>query len=232
MFGHVKGAFTDANVDKAGRFEIADGSTILLDEIGNIPMSMQSKLLTVLQNQVVTRVGSNKEIPFEVRLICATNMPVHDMVKTAEFRQDLLYRINTVELEIPPLRKRKEDIPLIAEYYLKIYGQKYLKNALRIHEHAINDLKEYHWPGNIRELQHAVERAVIMANGSVLTKDDFLLPKRTLQVDQDSLKVVDVEKQDIFDALDKFPGNLSKAASELGIGRTTLYRKMKKYDIQ
>ena len=232
IFGHVKGAFTDAVVDKSGRFEIADGSTILLDEIGNIPVSMQSKLLTVLQNQIVSRVGSNKEIPFDVRLICATNMPIKEMVQTGEFRQDLLYRINTVELEIPPLRKRKEDISLIADHYLKIYGKKYLKNGLKIDDEAMMDLVDYGWPGNIRELQHAVERAVIMANGAVLTKDDFLLPKRALQVDKDSLKVVDLEKQAIFDAIEKFPGNLSKAATELGIGRTTLYRKMKKYDIQ
>lgn len=231
MFGHVKGAFTDAVSDKVGRFELADGSSLFLDEIGNIPVNVQSKLLTVLQNRIVSRVGSNKEIPFDVRVISATNMPIPEMVNTGEFRQDLLYRINTVELEIPPLRKRKEDIPLIANHYLKLYGEKYLKHGFEIDELALKELVNYKWPGNIRELQHAIERAVIMSNDSVLYQEDFLLPKRANHMDNDSLKVVDVERQAISEALDKFPGNLSRAASELGIGRTTLYRKMKKYDI-
>ena len=232
LFGHVKGAFTDAINDKAGRFEIADGSTLFLDEIGNISPAMQAKLLSVLQNRVVSRVGSNKEIPFDTRLICATNMPIDEMVNSGDFRQDLLYRINTVELAIPPLRKRKDDIPALANHYLSVYGKKYMKQNLSISEEALEAMQNYQWPGNIRELQHALERAVIMGGGLVLTLDDLLLPKQKSYVPQDSLKVTDMEQRAIHEALEKAGNNLSKAAEELGIGRTTLYRKMKKYEIQ
>ncbi len=232
IFGHVKGAFTDAKEDRPGRFEIADGGTMFMDEIGNLSPAMQVKLLTLLQSQKVVRVGSSKELSFDVRLISATNMPLYQMIESGEFRQDLLYRINTVEIEIPPLRDRKEDVMVLAKYFLERFAEKYQKPGLSIEPSARKVLEDYSWPGNIRELQHVIERAVIMSSGRVLKKDDFLMPRKTLNVQQTSLKVEDVEKVAIQKAIKKADGNLSQAASELGIGRTTLYRKMKKYGLE
>lgn len=231
LFGHVKGAFTDAREDRQGRFEIADGGTLFLDEIGNISPSMQVKLLTVLQNKQVTPVGSSKIHPFDVRIVSATNQPLMDMVADGSFRLDLLYRINTVEIELPPLRDRKEDVPLLVNHYLGIYGSKYQKPGMRIDQAALKQLSKYPWPGNIRELQHAVERAVIMSSERTLKSEDFLMPKSTAPASSHSLKVEDVEKEAIQKAINRFDGNLSKASEELGIGRTTLYRKMKKYGL-
>lgn len=231
LFGHVKGAYTDAKEDRQGRFEIADGGTIFLDEIGNINPNMQVKLLTVLQNKTINRVGSSKLIPFDVRIVSATNQPLMDMVADGSFRQDLLYRINTVEIELPPLRERKEDIPLLVDHYLGVYASKYQKLGMRIDPSALKQLSAYPWPGNIRELQHAVERAVIMSSERTLKSADFLMPKISHTPAGDSLKVEDVEKEAIQKAIERFEGNLSKASEELGIGRTTLYRKMKKYGL-
>lgn len=231
LFGHVKGAFTDAKEDRQGRFEIADGGTIFLDEIGNISPSMQVKLLTVLQNKTVNRVGSSKLYPFDVRIVSATNQPLMDMVADGGFRLDLLYRINTVEIELPPLRERTEDIPLLIEHYIGVYASKYQKPGMRIDPAVLKQLMTYPWPGNIRELQHAVERAVIMAGERTLKSEDFLMPKVNRSTSVNSLKVEDVEKEAIRKAIERFDGNLSKASEELGIGRTTLYRKMKKYGL-
>lgn len=232
LFGHVKGAFTDAKEDRAGRFEIADGGSLFLDEIGNLSIMMQMKLLSVLQNRWVNRVGSSKPVPFDVRLISATNRPLYDMVAAQTFRQDLIYRINTVEIELPPLRERREDIPLLVDHYLTIYGDKYNKKGIRIDERASKKLSVYPWPGNIRELQHAIERAVIMSEGIKINADNVLpISKREISNTKNSVKVKDVEKEAISKAIEMCGGNLSNAAEELGIGRTTLYRKMKKYGL-
>lgn len=231
MFGHVKGAFTDAKEDRIGRFEMASGSTLFLDEIGNLEISLQAKLLSVLQNQEFSKVGSSIPLPTDVRLISATNQPLLRFIEGGKFRQDLLYRINTVELELPPLRERVEDIPLLIQYYLKQYSERYQKHGLKIADVEIRNLLKYSWPGNIRELQHAIERAVILVEKSVITADQILPVKRSQSINQGSLKVEDVEKSTMLKALEKHGGNMSKAADELGIGRTTLYRKLKKYGV-
>lgn len=231
LFGHKKGAFTDAKEDKPGRFEIADGGTLFMDEIGNLSGSMQSKLLNVLQNQQISRVGENKIRNVDVRIISATNEKLYERVEQGKFRQDLLYRINTVELELPALRDRKEDIPLLTRHFLKNYAEKYQRPGIKIDNSAMRQLTNYPWPGNVRELQHAVERAVIMSAGSSLQSDDFIIPKSIKQAPTTSLKVEDIERNAISTAIERSGGNLSKAAEELGIGRTTLYRKMNKYNL-
>lgn len=233
LFGHVKGAFTDAKEDRAGRFEIASGGTIFLDEIGNIPPELQAKLLTVLQNRQVARVGSNKYKEIDIRLICATNTQIRKSVVEKKFRQDLLYRINTVEIQLPPLRERVEDIPLLAEYFLSIYKRKYNKPGLQISPLTIKKLEKYDWPGNVRELQHSIERSIILSDSDNLQPADFML--RPLE-EQDEQKVVfdnynldEVEKTIIRKVLSNNGGNISKAAKELGLTRTSLYRRMEKY---
>lgn len=237
MFGHNKGAFTDAKEDRVGHFEIASGGTLFLDEIGNLPLPLQAKLLTAIQSRQITRVGSTRPIPLNIRLICATNQPLYEMVDDKTFRQDLLYRINTVEIQIPPLRARKDDIIPLAQYYLTIYADKYLKGNLSFHEKARSKLQQYDWPGNIRELQHAIERAVIISESKQLFAEDFSLHKsknnknQALHPETSSLKLEEIEKQTILQAIEKCEGNLSKAAKELGMGRSTLYRKLDKYGI-
>jgi len=231
LFGHKKGAFTDAKEDRPGRFELANEGTLFLDEIGNLPFNLQSKLLSVIQNRIVNPVGSNKDIEVDIRLICATNKDLYQMVEEGEFRQDLLYRINTVEINIPPLRKRKDDINILAESFLKKFCKRYNKPALKISAKAIKALKGYSWPGNIRELQHLVERAVIMCESNLIEENDFALKKKADGPLSDSLNVENIEKHTIIKAIEKYGGNYSKAASELGLGRSTLYRKMKKYGI-
>ncbi len=231
LFGHVKGSFTDAKSDRPGRFEIADDGSLFLDEIGNISTPMQSKMLSVLQNKMVTRVGASRPVPFDVRIISATNQPLYDMVDSGGFRQDLLYRINTVEIELPPLRERKEDIGLLADHFLKMYGERYQKSGLKMEDRTRKQLLNYTWPGNIRELQHAIERAVIMSEGSSISAEDVLPSRKGKARPSQSLKVEDVERHAMVKAIEKSGGNLSQAAEELGIGRTTLYRKMKKYGI-
>jgi DNA-binding NtrC family response regulator len=232
LFGHKKGAFTDAREDRPGRFELANGGTLFLDEIGNLTMSLQSKLLSALQSRQVTRVGSNNAISVDIRLICATNMPLHTMVKDGTFRQDLLYRINTVEINVPPLSDRVEDIPMLVQHFLNYYAKKYHKNVLTIASSALDKLKRYAWPGNIRELQHALERAVIMTDSSTLQESDFLFSRSlTSPTNPDTLNLDEVEKAAIIKALSMHTGNISKAAEELGLTRASLYRRMEKYGV-
>jgi transcriptional regulator with PAS, ATPase and Fis domain len=234
LFGHKKGAFTDAKDDRSGRFEIANNGTLFLDEIGNLSMPLQSKLLTVLQNRQVTRIGTNKPIPIDIRLICATNMPIHDMVGDGTFRQDLLYRINTVEVKIPPLRDRIKDIPLLADHFVNMYASKYRKSVNSIDEEALDRLKEYNWPGNIRELQHAIERAIIMSDNTKLTMEDFFFLVQGRQAEElssDSYNLEEIERNVIKRAIDKHGGNISKAAKELGLTRASLYRRLEKHGL-
>lgn len=234
LFGYKKGAFTDAKEDRAGRFEAASGGTIFLDEIGNLTYSLQSKLLSVLQNRKVVRLGTHSEIPIDVRVICATNMPLYEMVDEGKFRQDLLYRVNTVEIQIPPLRERVDDIPDLVEHFLAIYLKKYRLSRKRISAAALKRLKKHNWPGNIRELQHAVERAVIMAEDTNLQAHDFFLTK-TVQKDTllqaDNINLQETERILIRRVIDKYGGNISKAAKELGLTRASLYRRIEKYDL-
>jgi DNA-binding NtrC family response regulator len=234
LFGHVKGAFTDAKSDHAGRFEIASGGTLFLDEIGNLPLNLQAKLLNVLQNREVTRVGSNKPYSIDIRLICATNLSISSLVASNQFRQDLFYRINTVEINIPPLRERKEDIQLLAEYFLKIYSKKYNKKVKAISINTHNKLEKYNWPGNIRELQHALERAIIMSDSEILQPGDFLFSASEPAEDGlffENFNLQSSEKIIIQKAITKHDGNISKAAKELGITRASLYRRMQKHNI-
>jgi DNA-binding NtrC family response regulator len=232
LFGHTKGAFTDARSDRPGRFEVASGGTLFLDEIGNINVQMQAKLLGVLQSRTLTRIGADKPVAVDVRLLCATNMPLQAMVAGYRFRQDLLYRINTVEIHIPPLRERLSDIPLLAEHFTTLFGRKYNKPGLGIGSDTVKKLQGYAWPGNIRELQHAVERAVIMTEHDALQPEDFLLqPRHAAPREAVNLNLVELEKDTIQKALLKHQHNLSRAASELGLSRATLYRKMGKYGL-
>ena len=232
LFGHKKGAFTDAREDRPGRFELANGGTLFLDEIGNLSMSLQSKLLSALQSRQITRVGSNQAIPVNIRLICATNMPLHQMVKDGTFRQDLLYRINTVEIKVPPLCDRVEDIVLLAKHYLDHYARKYHKPVNTISAGATDKLKRYPWPGNIRELQHSIERAVIMTDSSSLQESDFLFSRPvSSSASLETLNLDEVEKAAIVKALNLYSGNISKAADELGLTRASLYRRMEKYGL-
>ena len=235
LFGHKKGAFTDAREDRMGRFEVATEGTLFLDEIGNLHMPLQAKLLSVLQNRTLMRLGANELIPINIRLICATNMPLHDMVKEKTFRQDLLYRINTVEIQIPPLRDRVTDIPLFINHFLKIYQKKYLKANLHVPQETIRKLQQYPWPGNIRELRHAVERAVILCDGNSLDISDFILQSGDDNPSQhgkpQTYNLEELERWAIRKVLTKHGGNISRAAEELGLTRATLYRKMSKYDL-
>ncbi len=235
LFGHVKGAFTDAKTDRIGRFEAASGGTLFLDEITNTPLASQAKLLKVLQERIINRIGSNKEIRVDIRLICATNASIHELVKVGDFRQDLLYRINTVEIEIPPLRERLDDIPLLAEHFLKIYKSKYHKPKLQFPEYIAKKLIKFSWPGNVRELQHAMERAVIMSDGKSIKSNDFnfLLQSNTkvLHDAEDVFDLEKIEKQAIANCIRKHGGNLTKAAQELGLTRGSLYRRIEKHGL-
>lgn len=235
LFGHKKGSFTDAKADRAGRFEVASGGSLFLDELGNLSLPLQAKLLSALQTRQVTRVGANEAIEVDIRLICATNMPLHSMVADNSFRQDLLYRINTVEIRLPALRERQEDIPMLVEHFLEQYAQKYNKGELRIANSAYPLLKAYNWPGNIRELRHAVERAVILADSSELSARDFILqapPTNTAgSGEPHTINLEELERWAVQKALIKHTGNISKAAEELGLTRAALYRRMAKYEL-
>ena len=233
LFGHKKGAFTDAHADRAGKFEAANGGTIFLDEIGNLPYHLQAKLLTVLQSRSVVRVGTNEPIPVDVRLICATNANLDERVVQGKFREDLLYRINTIHLEIPPLRERKEDIVPLAELFIERFAKQYDKGPLTLSEAAQRKLKEHPWYGNIRELEHAIEKAVIISEGVVIHDLSFHFPKKSLSPAQESAMetLEDMELVMIRKAIDKHGGNLSAVAAQLGITRQTLYNKMKKYGL-
>jgi DNA-binding NtrC family response regulator len=234
LFGHRKGAFTDAREDRKGRFEIASGGTLFLDEIANLPISLQSKLLTVLQNRYIIPVGSNKVVPIDVRLITATNKSLSDLTMNNLFREDLMFRINTVQIEIPPLRIRKEDILLLSEHFLKIYGKKYEKAGLRISGTAIEKLKQYEWPGNVRELQHIIENAVIMIDDNIIRPENLRFTIGVTSERQgfkESFNLNNVEKLTIREALFKHKGNINQTAKELGITRKTLYSKIQKYEL-
>ncbi len=235
LFGHVKGAFTDAREDRAGRFEIASGGTLFLDEIGNLPLSSQAKLLNVLQSRQVTRVGSSRPKAIDIRLICATNRPVDRLVAEQGIREDLLYRINTVEIRLPPLRERAGDIPLLASHFLDLYARKYGRPDMRIAAGTAAKLERYPWPGNVRELQHAVERAVIMSAGEILQPGDFLLssPAQAAgsELALETYNLDSVEKTVIRKALAMHNGNVSQAAKELGLTRTALYRRLGKHGL-
>jgi DNA-binding NtrC family response regulator len=234
LFGHKKGAFTDAREDRMGRFEAAQGGTLFLDEIGNISLHQQARLLSVLQNRTVTRLGSNEAIPIDIRLVCATNIPLPDLANEARFRKDLIYRINTVEIVVPPLRRREKDILLLAKHFSKMYSTKYLKPTLDFDEKAVDKLMNYHYPGNVRELQYTIERAIIMSDGQVLSAKDIIFsPIESTLVSEEvqHTNLGTVEKNTILRVIEKHSGNISKAAKELGITRTALYRRLNKYDI-
>ncbi|MCM1532015.1 MAG: sigma-54 dependent transcriptional regulator [Bacteroides sp.] len=236
LFGHVKGAFTDARQDRAGKFETAHQGTLFLDEIGNLSYPLQAKLLTALQYKNIVRVGSNEPITVDVRFICATNRNLSDMVKKGEFRDDLLYRIDTITLQIPALRERKEDIEPLAKMFAERYGARYGKPGVSLSAEALNALKSYAWPGNIRELEHVMERAVIMAEGEVLGASDFELNRKPAAVqadaaESDDMRIEDMERLMIQRAIAKHGGNLSAVANALGIARQTLYSKIKKYGL-
>jgi DNA-binding NtrC family response regulator len=234
LFGHMKGAYTDAKENRPGRFELADGGTLFLDEIGNLSLAMQAKLLSVLEARKVIRLGSNKPRDIDIRLICATNMPIYEMVAKNDFRQDLLYRINTVEVNLPPLRERREDIPLLVDHFMAIFSKKYKKNITGVSAPAFKKLERYHWPGNIRELIHTLERAVILTESKMLQPADFLFPdteKEAEGVVFENFNLEEVEKTVIRKTLKKHQGNISHAAKELGLTRTSLYRRMEKYGL-
>ncbi len=232
LFGHKKGSFTDAREDRTGKIENASGGTLFLDEIGNLPLHLQPKLLAVLQNRTVTPIGSNKPVPVDIRLVCATNQNLEAMVFDGTFREDLLYRINTIHIEIPPLRERKEDIIATAEYFLKIYCNKYRKTCEKISQAGLTKLAGYQWPGNVRELQHTIEKAVILSEKDELSPEDFFF-KPVIQSGGDVFDgtIEEMERQMITKALQKESANMSAAAEKLGITRQTLYNKIKKYNL-
>lgn len=230
LFGHVKGAFTDARDDRKGKFELANGGTLFLDEIGNLTLQSQSKILNTLQNRQITRVGSNRQIPIDIRLICATNCDLMKMVGEGKFREDLLYRINTIMIEVPPLRDRVDDIPILANYFVKAYCEKYNREPIKINTHALEKLTNYIWPGNVRELQHAIEKAVIMSDTSILLPSDFEFRSNARNVYHHELTLAEMEKKIILDCLRRNDNNISLTAAKLGITRQTLYNKLKKLD--
>lgn len=234
LFGHKRGAFTDAKEDRTGRFEVATGGTLFLDEIGNLSTQGQAKILTAVQNKQIFKVGSSKPIDIDVRLICATNKPLYDMVDKGEFRQDLLYRINTIEIQLPSLRERLEDIPLLAEHFLRQFADKYNKPIRSLSNALIKRMQKYTWPGNIRELQHAMERAVIMSRNQVLDIDDFFNDSqrdKETHLNMEAFNIEEMERILIRKAIQKYNGNITKAANELGLTRSSLYRRMEKYGI-
>ena len=231
LFGHVKGAFTDAREDRKGKFELASNGTLFLDEIGNLSLHSQSKLLNVLQNRKIVRVGSNHETPVDIRLICATNRDLVKMVSESRFREDLLYRINTIMIEVPPLRDRVDDIPVLANYFLRAYCEKYNRIQMRFNTHALEKLANYSWPGNVRELQHSIEKAVIMSDSAVLMPTDFEFSLVSRSIHRQEMTLEEMEKQMIIDSLKRNGNNLSIVAEKLGITRQTLYNKLRKYNL-
>jgi len=232
MFGYEKGAFTDAKEMRRGRFEIASEGTMFLDEIGNLSLSMQAKLLSALQNRNFTRVGANVPIEFDTRLICASNKNLKEMISEGLFREDLFFRINTIEITIPPLRDRGDDILELSDFFLTHFKAKYGKNSLKLNKDASEVLKKYHWPGNVRELQHTIEKAVILCDSNILKPDDFYLPRQELKSSADApLTFSEIEKRGIIKALERNKGNVFKTAKELNIARQTLYNKIQKHKL-
>jgi len=232
LFGHVKGAFTDAKTDRIGRFELAHGGTLFLDEIANIPLSQQAKLLRVLESGEMERVGSSQTRRVDVRVISATNADLNQEVTASRFRQDLLFRLNTIEIQVPPLRERRSDIPLLATYFLDRYGQRYRKPTKTFEPAAMQSMLEYPWPGNVRELDHAVERAVLLSSGDAVRVSDLSLkaPREAMQR-LEELSLEEVESLLIRKAVDRYGGNISQAAEALGLSRSALYRRLQKYGI-
>jgi len=233
LFGHTRGAFTDARTDKPGRIEIASGGTLFLDEIGNLPWEMQSKLLNVLQNREIYRIGSNKPLEADFRLICATNQDLREMIALKRFREDLYYRINTIELVSPPLRDRGEDILDLAEHFLEKYSTKHQKPGLTLSPDALDMIRNHAWPGNVRQLQHSMERAVLMSEGSKVDPGDIFPEAHKQGAQRESRRptLAELEMATIRDSIRRNGGNLSKAARELGVARSTLYNKIKTYGI-
>ena len=232
LFGHERGSFTDAYDSRAGKFEASNGSTLFMDEIGNLPLSSQAKLLNVLQSRKVVRIGSHKEIPVDIRLISATNKDIPEMIEQNEFREDLFYRINTIHLEIPPLRERADDIPLFIESFLYKFATKYQKRDIRMHEQALEKLRSYHWPGNIRELQHTIEKAVILCEGTLIRpKDIWVKQTWKTQPTMNITNLEDLERQTIEETIRQNKGNLTATAESLGICRQTLYNKLKRFNL-
>lgn len=234
LFGHKKGAFTGAQTTRMGRFIAANGGTLFLDEIANLPMHLQVKLLRVLEQRQVTPVGDEKPIALDVRIIAATNAPYSDLNTDTLFRQDLLYRLNTVELTLPPLRERRDDIPLLVDYYLNVYAQKYQRKKPTLSRATMNALVAYAWPGNVRALRHALERAVVLCSGDELSEEDFSLPQNAANKESAApniLHLETLEKNAVIAALKKHEGNISQAAKDLGLTRTALYRRMEKYEL-
>ncbi len=238
LFGYKKGAFTDAREDRKGRFEHAHLGTLFLDEIGNISLQQQAKLLSVLQNRAVVPLGSSQPIPVDIRLISATNVPLKVLADESRFRKDLIYRINTLEIQVPPLRERGEDIVLLAEHFLKFYSDKYHKNIAGLESNALSKLKGYHFPGNVRELQYSIERAVIMSDQQSIRAEDILfspieqqLPEERFDSGMESHNLEEIERKAIKSAMERYNGNISKAAKELGLTRAALYRGLEKYNL-
>lgn len=235
LFGHVKGTFTDAREERAGRFEAANGGTLFLDEIGNISLHQQARLLTVLQNRQISKLGSNQSLPVNIRLICATNLPMHELADEKRFRKDLIYRINTVEIILPPLRQRSGDISLLANHFAKYYSEKYFKPLLMLDRKAVDKLEHYHFPGNVRELQYVIERAVIMSEGNSIKPADIVFSpietNESVNTKSAQMNLNTLEKNTILLAIEKNNGNITKAAKELGLTRTALYRRLNKYNI-
>jgi DNA-binding NtrC family response regulator len=231
LFGHVKGSFTDAKEDRKGKFEQAQKGTLFLDEIGNLSLQSQAKLLSVLQNRYVVKVGSNKQIPVDIRLVCATNRDLNRMVNEGQFREDLLYRINTIMIEVPPLRDRVDDIPILANYFLRINSDRYGKDIMKFSTHALEKLSNHEWPGNVRELQHAVEKAVIMSDTPVLKPADFVFSSAPVQLVHKEMTLDEMEKKLIMESIRRYNNNMSIIAGKLGITRQTLYNKIRKYNL-
>jgi DNA-binding NtrC family response regulator len=231
LFGHVKGAFTDAREDRKGKFEIANRGTLFMDEIGNLSLQSQAKLLSVLQNRYVVRVGSNKQTPIDIRLICATNCNLNQMVSEGRFREDLLYRINTILIEVPPLRDRVDDIPILANYFLRIHSDRYGKGTMKISTHALEKLSNHNWPGNVRELQHSIEKAVIMSDSSVLKPSDFGFNPASPKTAHGEITLEEMEKKIINEYIKRYGNNISIVAGKLGVTRQTLYNKINKYNL-
>ena len=231
LFGHVKGAFTDAREDRIGKFEQAQKGTLFLDEIGNLSLPSQAKLLSALQNRYIVKVGSNKQVPIDIRLVCATNCNLMQMVSEGNFREDLLYRINTILIEVPPLRDRVDDIPILANYFLRLHSERYGKTGLKISTHALEKLANHYWPGNVRELQHAVEKAVILSDNPVLKPSDFVFASSPGRIISEEMTLEEMEKKMIIDSLKRYNDNISMVSGKLGITRQTLYNKMKNYGL-
>jgi len=231
LFGHVKGAFTDAREDRKGKFEQAQKGTLFLDEIGNLSLSCQAKLLSVLQNRHIVRVGSNRQIPVDIRLVCATNCDLLKMVSEGRFREDLLYRINTIMIEVPPLRDRVDDIPILASYFLRVNAERYNKGQMKMSTHALEKLANHDWPGNVRELQHSIEKAVIMSENPLLKPSDFVFTTSRVRSAFQEMTIEEMERKMITESLSKYDNNISVVSGKLGITRQTLYNKMKTYGL-